>query len=138
MAFAVMIYLAFRSMMSRHANLNQLYTFIRSVGITQADNTRWPEMMEMVRSHNNAATAVLYLEDVTDFTGEQSGPAQPGSPKLVGLAVDLQGQVDVAPLGADDHLLQLAGTHGVVRASVDKDTDPAVLQALRGPRRARR
>ncbi len=130
MAFAVMIYLAFRSMMSRHANLNQLYTFIRSVGITQADNTRWPEMMELVRSHNNASTAVLHLEDGTDFTGEQPVPTA-GSPKLVGLAVDLQGQVDVSPLGADDHLLRLAGAHGVVRASVDTDTDPAVLQALR-------
>ncbi len=130
MAFATLIYLAFRSMMSRHANLNQLYTFIRSVGVTQADNTRWPEMMEMVRAHNNAATAVLYLEDVADFTGEPTAPAS-GATKLVGLAVDLQGQVGVAPLDVDDHLLALAGTHGVVRASVDKDTDPAVLAALR-------
>lgn len=130
MAAVVMIYLAFRSMMSRHANLNQLYTFIRSVGDTQADNSRWPELMEMVRSQNNAATAVLYLEDAADFTAD-SPPTTVGPPKLVGLAVDSHGQVGVAPLGPEDHLLQLAAAHGVVRASVDKDTDPAVLEALR-------
>ncbi len=129
MAAVVMIYLAFRSMMSRHANLQQLYTFIRTVGDTQADNSRWPELMEMVRSQNNAATAVLYLEDATDFIATPSVVV--GPPKLVGLAVDSHGQVGVAPVGPDDHLLQLAATQGVVRASVDKDTDPLVLAALR-------
>ncbi|MEP6981325.1 MAG: sensor domain-containing phosphodiesterase [Nakamurella sp.] len=130
MAAVVMIYLAFRAMMSRHASLNQMYTFIRSVGDTQADNSRWPELMEMVRSQNNAATAVLYLADVTDFMDEPP-PTSGGPPKLVGLAVDSNGQVGVAPLGPEDHLFRLAATRGVIRASVDKDTDPAVLEALR-------
>ena len=87
MGAAVMIYLAFRSMMSRHANLNQLYTFIRSVGVAQADSSKWPEMMEMVRSHNNATTAVLYLENAGDFI-----PDSPPSTKMLALAVDSDGE----------------------------------------------
>ncbi len=127
---ATMIYLAFRSMMSRHANLNQLYNFIRSVGVTQADNSRWPEMMEMVRSHNNAATAVLYLEN--DGYLENIGEYVDVVPsKLLALAVNSAGEVRVAPTGADDYLLRLANTTGVLRASVDKDSDYRILQALK-------
>ena len=120
----VLIYLAFRAMMSRHATLNQLYTFIRSVGLAQADNSRWPEMMEMVRSHNNASTAVLYLENAGDFIDAPRS-------KLLALAVDSDGQVRIPPVGPNDHLLQLAGIQGVVRVSADKeDLDPRVRESL--------
>ncbi len=122
----IVIYLVFRSMMSRHSDLNQMYTFIRTVGFTQTDNQRWPEMMEMVRSQNNAAIAVMYLENGGDY----SDRGESGTSRLLALAVDSDGQVQIAPLTNDDPLLKLASERGVVRADLDKETDPEILGAL--------
>ncbi len=119
----VFIYLIFRSMMSRHSDLNQMYTFIRAVGVTQADNTRWPEMMEMVRAQNNATSAVLYMESGFEF---QAAVVD----HLFALAVDTDGQLEVPSILADDYLLQMAKSTGVVRVSVDRNASPAILQAL--------
>lgn len=120
-----LIYVMFRSMMRRHATLNQLYTFIRAVGETQADNSRWPELMEMVRGQNNASVAVVYLENAEEFI-DTSIPT-----RLLTLAVDSDGEVRVPSIEMNDYLLQLAAAQGTARASIDKDTDEQILDSLR-------
>jgi len=120
----IVIFLTFRNMVSRHSNLNQLYTFIRAVGDVQADINRWPDLMEMVRAHNNASTAVLLLDDPGDFLDRIV------SGRMVALAIDSTGELRVPPVNPDDPLLAMAREHGAIRVAADKHTDPEVLHAL--------
>ena len=120
----IVIYLTFRNMVSRHSNLNQLYTFIRAIGDVQADFNRWPDLMEMVRAHNNASTAVLLLDEPSDFLDRNV------SGRMIALAIDSTGELRVPPVNPDDPLLALARERGAIRVSADKNSDPDIRHAL--------
>ncbi|WP_164479209.1 putative bifunctional diguanylate cyclase/phosphodiesterase [Nakamurella antarctica] len=120
----VAIYLTFRAMMTKHANLNQMYDIVKAVGIAREDTSRWPEMLEMVRQHHNAAIAALYLE--TGF-----GDVRPVADHLVALAVNPEGTQALPAIPTTDALLEQARTGGPARASVDEANSPEIAESLR-------
>ena len=114
---AAVLYRAYSRFLFRHAELTRMYAFGRRVTIVNSDPADWRALTEQIRDQLRAKVALVHLNEPA--IGFQT------------IAIGPDGALDLPARPAEDPLLSLAASAGRARASQDKTSDMALLEALR-------